>query len=147
MRQLTTCQDGAYAAQLQLALQTAGIVARVTTETRNAYLGGNLFVLWVDDDADPAAVRRICSSFIAPDTGEPKLPPTRVSWSESVTKCLVCGYDLRGQVQDGKCPECAHPYILITERRCPACHADVPSDFELCWKCGREIPPPAPSDS
>ncbi len=145
MRQLMTCSDGIYAGQLQQALEAAGITVRVTTETRNAYLGGNLFVVWVSDDADLEAVRRACESLVAPDTGEPEAAPTRVCHSDGETQCMACGYDLRGQMEDGKCPECGHPYRLVVPTRCSGCGAEVPSDFDLCWRCGRELgPPPLP---
>jgi ribosomal protein L40E len=142
MRQFTTCYDGAYAVKFQQLLQAAGIAAEITTEYVNAYMGASLFIIWVPDDADLAAARRAGASLIAPDTGDPQLQPTRVRLPGGPTQCRSCGYDLRGQIHDGKCPECSHSYTLVFEGRCPACNAQVPSDFDICWNCGAELPSP-----
>jgi hypothetical protein len=144
MRQFTTCYDGLYAGRLQHALEAAGIEVRVTNESENSYLGRMQFSIWISDHADPAVVQRACSSVVAADTGDPAPPPTRVVLTDGLSRCSACGYDLRGQVENGNCPECGRAYVLASVRTCPACNADVPTDFDICWNCGRELPPPLP---
>jgi hypothetical protein len=144
MRQLASNSGCAVTARLQHDLEAAGIAACVTNELQNAYFGSMQYTIWVADRAEPATVRRIYTSLVSPDTGEPALQPTRVCIAEELTRCRRCGHDLRCQAHDGVCPECEHPYRLITTLRCNACGTDVPSDFEVCWQCGVELLPATP---
>ena len=140
MRELTRCADGVFATQLQHALDAAGIEARISTEVAHVYLGTRVFVVWVVEGADPEAIKRAYAAVTPSDSGAPELRPSRVCVADSTVQCCVCGYDLRGQIADGNCPECGHPYRLLGYRPCPTCGVDLPTDFEICWNCGGEVP-------
>ncbi len=140
MKQLTSFSVYSHALRLQQALTSAGVEATITSETAIAHIGTVQFTVWIADDADSAAVRGICAE-IEGHSAELKTQPSLVSLCEGFIRCRICGYDLRGQTQDGNCPECGHPYHLILSRRCPKCSEHVPLDFEVCWQCGTELPP------
>ena len=132
MRQLMRLFDGLMAGELQRVLEAAGIEAQVTMERENAYLA---------EGADAGKVEAACRAAWGKrkEMAEAaKKPVTRVSVSEDLVKCLGCGYDLRGQEQDGKCPECGYPYEIIRVKVCPDCGAEMPGDFEVCWNCSGE---------
>ena len=57
VRELTRFFDGMLAAALQRELEAVGIASRITSDRENAYLGRMQHVVWVDEQADPAAVR------------------------------------------------------------------------------------------
>ena len=54
--------------------------------------------------------------------------------------CLRCGYDLEGHDGDGICPECGNEVTPIDEETvpCVACGEENPTNFETCWKCGKQ---------
>ena len=145
MRRLTAYSSVAMASELQGLLEAAGIATHITNETTGFWRGPMAFVLWVAEDADPALIKRICASLRTSTAGQIDLPVSRVSHHDRSTTCLACGYDLFGQEEDGKCPECGHPYRIVEQKRCAACGVEMPDDFEICWRCGHELPPPLPS--
>jgi hypothetical protein len=121
-------------------LQDAGIEATVNTELINSYTGQSEFAVWIDADPHSQAVRDIAESFVSERQENP--PDTRVDPATGNVRCTKCGYDLRGQTQDGKCPECGHPYQIIKDKKCPHCGETNPADFDICWQCGKDIVPP-----
>jgi hypothetical protein len=146
MKELTSFSLYSHALRLQQALTSAAIEAAITSEAANAYIGTTQFTVWVVDDADPAAVRRICAE-VERDADESRTESTVVSLCEGFIRCRTCGYDLRGQTRDGKCPECGRPYRRILSKRCAKCGEHAPADFDLCWQCGTEFPPAAAPNS
>lgn len=138
MRPLMRFLDGVMANALAQALEAEEIAARVTNERGNAYLGAMEFVVWVTEEADAIALETVCRS-VRSQQGEIVLPPTRVSASDDMIKCRKCGYDLRGQTADGKCPECGHPYRIVGVTVCRKCGAEMPSNFTVCWKCNGDV--------
>ena len=78
-----------------------------------------------------------------PLPADPNPHHTPVSPSDG-TRCRACNYELRGQIEDGRCPECGQPYRLLEEKRCPACGEEVPGDFDVCWNCNTQITPSDP---
>src|SRR5262249_25140602 len=139
----TRCVDTIFATRLQQALENAGIDSDVTIVTRNAYLGTMEFVVWVDEKAEQNAIDAACAALMAERSSVTiTRPATRVSVVDEKFTCVSSGYDLRGQVEDGKCPECAHPYYVVHPKQCSACQAEIPDDFDVCWNCGHEIESP-----
>jgi rubrerythrin len=144
VRPLMRLFDAVLAAALQQSLDAEGIESQMTTERENAYLGRMECVVWVPEDADPRKVESACQAAWTRQIERQKKqqaerlekPVTRVSIIDDVLTCAACGYDLRGQVTDGKCPECGHPYRIVGVKICPDCGAEMPSDFEVCWSCG-----------
>lgn len=58
--------------------------------------------------------------------------------------CVDCGYDLRGHVASGKCPECGSSFGHAPDvfgAACAHCGELVPVDFIVCWNCGRSKAP------
>jgi hypothetical protein len=146
MKELTRFLHYSHALRLQQALTSAGVEATITSEAANAYIGTVQFTVWIADRADPALVKRVCESLPALDGSKPEPKATWVSIADGLTACS-CGYDLRGQTKDGNCPECGRPYVLAPEKCCPKCGEKIPIDFDVCWKCGVEIPPEPTSSS
>ncbi len=140
MREILRSSDGVAITALAGALEAAGIEAQVIPQAENAYIGTMSFVLWVSERAAPAEVEKVVTAFRErqPD-GEIETPETRISIADDILNCKRCNYDLRGQMEDGKCPECGHPYRIVRQIACPHCAAEVPSDFAVCWRCGEEI--------
>jgi hypothetical protein len=138
VRELMRLFDGVLAAALQQALAAEGIETQMTTDRENAYLGRIQCVVWVPEDADPGKVEKACQAVRARESQMQEKPETRVSLTDDVVNCLLCGYNLRGQVANGKCPECGHPYRIVGVKVCPKCGAEMPSDFEVCWNCTAE---------
>jgi hypothetical protein len=145
MKQLTSFSLYSQALKLQQALQAAGIEATISSEETNSYIGTRQNVVWVADHASPDELRRICQSIAGPDSANPDLLPTTVSIAEGTTQCRSCGLDLRSQEKGGNCPVCGRPFVIVLERTCPGCGADVPDTFDVCWKCNAELPPPLPA--
>jgi rubrerythrin len=140
MRWLTSCRDIRLAHEIQAQLAAAGIASEITTDSRAAvgfYMVQTEYVVWVDQLAAQTAVDAACRA-VKENFGDSELAESRVSASEGRVRCRKCGYDLRGQRRDGKCPECGHPYRLVRQTRCKACNAVMESDFEMCWNCGQE---------
>jgi O-acetyl-ADP-ribose deacetylase (regulator of RNase III) len=142
MKELATVTLHAQAVRLQQALQSAGIEAAIISEAANSYLGTMQFTVWVADSAATETLELILDA-LADEDPESENPYTSVSVSDGLARCRSCGYDLRGQVRDGKCPECGYPYVIVHDRRCPHCGADVPRDFDVCWRCNSELPAPS----
>lgn len=143
MRELMKLLDLKSANQLQWMLLDAGVRSEITTELSNAYTGAVLAVVWVGDDASHHTLRDVCTKFQhwAAESAENR--PTQVDPAgELDSRCEGCGYDLRGQMADGLCPECARPYAFARERACPTCKEMVPVEFDLCWKCGADLAVP-----
>jgi rubrerythrin len=130
--------DAVLAGALQQALEAEGIESPMTTERENAYTGRMQFVVWVAEFADPGKVENACQAVRARQAAMKEKPVTRVSAADDMLTCLACGYDLRGQEKDGKCPECGHPYRIVRTKACAKCGAAMPGDFEVCWRCGEE---------
>jgi len=135
MRRLTTFVNGIAAAALQQELELAGIEAQITQESLGHPHNRLIFALWVEETADQAAIEEACAAVQARYADILERPATRVSSIEDMLKCK-CGYDLRGQVEDGKCPECGHPYQIIKYKSCGKCGEEIPADFDVCWQCG-----------
>jgi hypothetical protein len=146
MKELTSFSHYSHALRLQQALTTAGVEATITSEAANAYIGTEQFTVWIADHADPAVVRRVGAEIDA-HSAELKIQPTLVSLCVGFICCRGCGYDLRGQTQNGNCPECGRPYRIILSKRCPQCGENAPADFDICWQCGTEFPPAAAFNS
>jgi hypothetical protein len=134
MRELMKLLDPKAANRLQWMLTEAGIASELTTELSNAYTGAMLAVVWVQEDADERTMKDVRTRF-----GEWVAATQSGGGATERTRCAGCGYDLRGQVEDGRCPECGRPYTLKQERPCPYCNEMNPVDFEVCWKCGADL--------
>jgi rubrerythrin len=141
MRELIRLANSARAAKVQAALQAHGIEAEVITELANAYTGFAESVVWVDEAVDKQVAREICEECLqAMGFGTNDRVSRIEDEPDETSKCVQCGYSLRGQVADGKCPECGHPYQIVGTRKCQSCNESVPSDFDICWNCGSEMP-------
>lgn len=138
MRELTRFFNGVLAEALRRELEAVGIASHITTDQENAYLGRMQFVVWADEQADQAAVQRACEAVQAAQAQAGGRQPTRVSVADGTVRCVQCNYDLRGQQKDGNCPECGHPYRIVRVKACANCGAEMPGDFDVCWRCGKE---------
>lgn len=138
MRQYQRLFDALMAGELQRALEEQGIESQVTIERENAYLGRMQYVVWAAEGADAHVMD---AAYQAVQVRRQRMSEeadravTRVSVAEDLVKCRNCDYNLRGQEQDGKCPECGYPYQIIQMKVCPKCRAEMPCDFEVCWNC------------
>jgi rubrerythrin len=124
--------------RLAAALEAMDVECTVTSELVNPYTGTSTFVVWVDEHANTERVDAVMAAIKKEIAGEDRVTMVRKG-DRGASRCRGCGYDLRGQVEDGKCPECGHPYEVIKALQCPACHVEVPSNFDICWKCGSNI--------
>jgi hypothetical protein len=140
MRQLFSTPDFILATDVHAALKNAGIDAEVTDERQGSYSITTMHVVWVAEDADQRAVEQIVRAVPGFEARRPR--PTRVSASEELFWCAACKYDLRGQLDDGNCPECGRPYHIVRTVQCPNCRESIPDDFSVCWSCGAETTPP-----
>ncbi len=114
---------------LMARLEEAGIRAcRVTEAAPNGESGlAQRASVWIGDAGDMDRAREILR--------EVEVEPTLV-------RCPACGYDLSGHAGRTACPECGLDLTApAPEVACPSCGEPVPANFEVCWSCGREMPP------
>jgi predicted Zn-ribbon and HTH transcriptional regulator len=136
MRQAGTFTDRLLAIDICEELRKEGIAAETTTQWQGAYSIQALTVVWVAEDAPEGLLATVVQVATTKREQQLKTPGTAL---DEHPRCRECGYDLRGQREDGRCPECGNDYELVKTRKCEGCGEEVPSDFLVCWNCGEEL--------
>lgn len=140
MREILRTSDGVIIAALQQELDAADVPFQVTHEVGNVYLNVMELVVWIPRNADMQAVEKAFERVRQRHAARMgKASKTQVSVSDAAFHCDQCGYNLRGQIEDGRCPECGHPYAMALPRKCPHCGETSPADFAICWQCGGDL--------
>lgn len=127
--------DPPIAATLLDRLETAGIVATTTDLGQGSggifglQRGGLQLRVWIQDAARESEARAILHEVLAAP--------------RSSMRCPGCGYDLGGHAGATTCPECGMAVLAEAADAaavCPACGEENPPEFEVCWKCGGDLP-------